>query len=199
MKLSPLIVALDVESLSKVETLIQKLGPSVDFYKVGMKLYTRYGPDVLKLLRKKRKNIFLDLKFHDIPNTVAEACREATRHGVQMLTVHTSGGKEMLSAAAKAVRAESRRRGVSRPWVMGGPETGDDSPAGLLPGGRCHRGGSPHPPGPGPPQGSRGDSPRKILIISQPSAIPCDMNFTRIKGGYGFGFAHFFPCPWGKP
>lgn len=119
MKLSPLIVALDVENLKKAETLIQKLGPSVDFYKIGMKLFTRHGPDVLKLLRQKRKKIFLDLKFHDIPNTVAEACREATRHRVQMMTLHTSGGKEMMAAAVRAVRSEARRVKIPRPWVMG--------------------------------------------------------------------------------
>ena len=119
MKLSPLIVALDVESSSQVERIVKKLGPSVDFYKVGLKLYTRYGPSILKILKKKRKKIFLDLKFHDIPNTVAEACREATRHGVDLLTLHASGGKEMMAFAMKAVRSEARRIKKSRPLVVG--------------------------------------------------------------------------------
>ena len=66
MKLSPLIVALDVESISDVEKIVKKLGASVDFYKVGLKLFVHYGPDILKVLKKKRKQIFLDLKFHDI-------------------------------------------------------------------------------------------------------------------------------------
>jgi orotidine-5'-phosphate decarboxylase len=119
MKLSPLIVALDVESLQQVENILKQLGPAVDFYKVGLKLYTHYGPEVLRLLKRRRKKIFLDLKFHDIPNTVAEACREAVRLKVEMLTIHASGGSEMMQAAAQAVAEESKRLRISKPWVMG--------------------------------------------------------------------------------
>lgn len=119
MKISPLIVALDVDRMKTVEAILKKLGPQVDFYKVGMKLFTHYGPDVLKFLRRKRKKIFLDLKFHDIPNTVAEACREATRHRVQLVTLHASGGVEMMSAAVRAVRETARRYQLERPLLMG--------------------------------------------------------------------------------
>ncbi|MFO1464713.1 MAG: orotidine-5'-phosphate decarboxylase [bacterium] len=118
-KLSPLIVALDVETLRDVEKILQKLGPAVDFYKVGLKLFTHYGPEVLKLLRRKRKRVFLDLKFHDIPNTAAEACREAVVHRVDMLTLHASGGSEMMAAAVRATREESKKRKLPAPFLMG--------------------------------------------------------------------------------
>ncbi len=118
-KLSKLIVALDLDSIREVESILKKLGPAVDFYKVGLKLFTHYGPDVLKLLKRRRKRIFLDLKFHDIPNTVAEACREAVRNRVEMLTLHASGGSEMMRAAAAATREEARRRKVPAPFLMG--------------------------------------------------------------------------------
>jgi orotidine-5'-phosphate decarboxylase len=119
MKLSPLIVALDVDSMKQVEMLVRRLGPAADFYKVGLRLYTRYGPEAVRFLKAKRKKVFLDLKFHDIPNTVAEACREATRLKVQMLTLHASGGGAMMHAAAAAVRLEARRLRIERPLLMG--------------------------------------------------------------------------------
>lgn len=119
MKLSPLIVALDVDSIKKVDALIRRLGPRVDFYKVGLRLYTRFGPEILRRLRKKNKKIFLDLKFHDIPNTVADACREATLHRVQMLTLHASGGLEMMRAAMASVKKTAREKRIPRPRVLG--------------------------------------------------------------------------------
>lgn len=118
-KIPKLIVALDLENIAEVEKVLKKLGSAVDFYKVGLKLFTHYGPDILGLLRKRKKRIFLDLKFHDIPNTVAEACREAVRYKVQMLTLHASGGSEMMAAAVDAAREESKRLKVSSPLLMG--------------------------------------------------------------------------------
>ena len=119
MKISPLIVALDVENLREVEKIVSRLGSSVSFYKVGLRLFTHYGPDVLRLLKKKRKKIFLDLKLHDIPNTVAEACREAVAHRVDMLTVHTLGGFAMMQAAAQAAAEAARLKKIPKPWIMG--------------------------------------------------------------------------------
>ncbi len=116
---SPLIVALDLDDLAEVRSLVQSLGSQVLFYKVGLKLFTRHGPDLLRFLQSENKFIFLDLKFHDIPNTVAEACREATRWKVQMLTLHASGGGEMMRAAARAVREEAQLLGVRAPLLMG--------------------------------------------------------------------------------
>jgi len=118
-KLSPLIVALDVDTLQEVEKILKQLGSAVDFYKVGLKLFTHYGPEIFRVLRRRKKHIFLDLKFHDIPNTVAEACREAVNYRVQMLTLHASGGSEMMGAAVAATREESKRKKVPAPLLMG--------------------------------------------------------------------------------
>jgi orotidine-5'-phosphate decarboxylase len=97
-----LIVALDVQSSDMAKQLVDSLPPEVTWYKVGLELFTAEGPAALQYLRKKNKKIFLDLKFHDIPNTVAAAVTSAARHGVAMLTLHAGGGREMLRAAAQS-------------------------------------------------------------------------------------------------
>jgi orotidine-5'-phosphate decarboxylase len=102
-----LIVALDVSSSAQAQKIITSLGDSVQTYKVGMQLYTAEGPQVVRDLVATGKRVFLDLKYHDIPNTVAAAVREAAQLGVSMLTVHASGGTKMLRAAAEAARDKS--------------------------------------------------------------------------------------------
>lgn len=99
-----LIVALDVSSASDAARIVSALGDSVETYKVGMQLYTAEGPAVVRDLIGSGKKIFLDLKYHDIPNTVAAAVSEAAALGVSMLTLHASGGTKMLRAAAEAAR-----------------------------------------------------------------------------------------------
>src|SRR5437867_6500437 len=99
-----LIVALDVSSSAEAQEIVSSLGDSVRTYKVGMQLYTAEGPQIVRELVASGKKIFLDLKYHDIPNTVASAVREAAQLGVSMLTVHASGGEKMLRAAAEASR-----------------------------------------------------------------------------------------------
>jgi orotidine-5'-phosphate decarboxylase len=99
-----LIVALDVSSASQARQIVTSLGESVGFYKIGMQLYTAEGPDLVRELAASGKKIFLDLKYHDIPNTVAAAVREAGKLGVSLLTVHAAGGSKMLRAAAEAAR-----------------------------------------------------------------------------------------------
>src|SRR6266700_1450770 len=101
-----LIVALDVSSSTEAQKVISSLGDSVRTYKVGMQLYTAEGPRVVRDLVAAGKKIFLDLKYHDIPNTVAAAVREAAQLGVSMLTVHASGGTKMLRAATEAALAD---------------------------------------------------------------------------------------------
>ncbi len=96
------IVALDVRTLDEALTLVDRLGEDADFYKVGSELFTAAGPDVVRALRDRGKDVFLDLKFHDIPNTVAGACRSAAALGARILTVHASGGRRMLEAARDA-------------------------------------------------------------------------------------------------
>lgn len=97
-----LIVALDVDSLDDALQLRDQLSDVVDFFKVGKELFTAVGPRVLDELSAPR--VFLDLKFHDIPNTVAGAVSVAARLGVHILDVHTSGGRTMMEAAASAAR-----------------------------------------------------------------------------------------------
>lgn len=97
-----IIIALDVANRKAALELVEALGSEATFYKVGAQLFAEEGPDLLGELRKRDKRVFLDLKFHDIPNTVAGGVRAAVRHGADMLTVHASGGAAMLAAARDA-------------------------------------------------------------------------------------------------
>jgi orotidine-5'-phosphate decarboxylase len=99
-----LIVALDVCSSSEAQKLVGTLGESVQIYKVGMQLYTAEGPQVVRDLIASGRDVFLDLKYHDIPNTVGAAVTEASQLGVRMLTVHAAGGSKMLRAAVEAAK-----------------------------------------------------------------------------------------------
>jgi len=100
-----LIVALDVSSAAAAQKIVAAVGDSAFCYKVGMQLYTAEGPQVVRDLVASGRRVFLDLKYHDIPNTVASAVREAAGLGVSMLTVHASGGGKMLRAATDAARS----------------------------------------------------------------------------------------------
>lgn len=100
-----MIVALDVSSAAAARKIVAAVGESAFIYKVGMQLYTAEGPAVIRDLVSSGRKIFLDLKYHDIPTTVAKAVSEAAKLGVSMLTVHASGGGTMLRAAADAARS----------------------------------------------------------------------------------------------
>lgn len=100
-----LIVALDVSTAAAAQKMVAAVGESASIYKVGMQLYTAEGPRIVRDLIASGRKVFLDLKFHDIPNTVASAVREAAALGVHMLTVHGSGGSKMLQAAADAAKS----------------------------------------------------------------------------------------------
>jgi orotidine-5'-phosphate decarboxylase len=113
-----LIVALDVEGLAQAEALLDRLQGVVGTWKIGSQLFTASGPTAVELVKKRGGAVFLDLKFHDIPNTVAGAVREATRMGVFMLNVHASGGSAMLKAAAEAARQAAREFGVKKPLCL---------------------------------------------------------------------------------
>jgi orotidine-5'-phosphate decarboxylase len=113
-----LIVALDVETLAEAERLVDRLEGLVTRFKVGSQLFTAAGPAAVQGLRKRGAEVFLDLKFHDIPNTVAGAAREAARMGVLMFNVHASGGLAMMRAAAEGASAASRELGIRRPIVL---------------------------------------------------------------------------------
>jgi orotidine-5'-phosphate decarboxylase len=100
-----LIVALDVSSSAAARKIVAAVGDSAHAYKVGMQLYTAEGPAIVRELVGSGRKVFLDLKYHDIPNTVGAAVCEAAQLGVSMLTVHASGGCKMLRAAAEAAQA----------------------------------------------------------------------------------------------
>ncbi len=100
-----LIVALDVSTAAAAQKIALAVGDSALTYKVGMQLYTAEGPRLVRDLVASGRRVFLDLKYHDIPNTVAAAVQEAAQLGVSMLTVHASGGGKMLRAATEAARA----------------------------------------------------------------------------------------------
>ncbi len=95
------IVALDVSSTAEALAIVGRLGDSSRFYKVGSELFTAAGPDVVRAIRELGHEVFLDLKLHDIPNTVRGAARSASRLGASLLTVHASGGVEMMHAAVE--------------------------------------------------------------------------------------------------
>jgi len=99
-----LIVALDVSSAAAAYKIVAAVGDSARYYKVGLQLYTAEGPQIVRDLVTSGRQVFLDLKFHDIPNTVASAVKEAATLGVSMLTVHAAGGGRMLHAAVEAAR-----------------------------------------------------------------------------------------------
>jgi len=101
-----LIVALDFSSAAAARNIVAAIGDSAYCYKVGMQLYTAEGPQVVRDLVASGRRVFLDLKYHDIPNTVGTAVAEAARLGVSMLTVHASGGGKMLRAASEAASAK---------------------------------------------------------------------------------------------
>jgi len=113
-----IIVALDVASGKEALALVKELR-AVEIFKVGFRLFTAEGPALLNEIRKLGRKAFLDLKLHDIPNTVAETIRVAVKHGVHMLTLHSSGGREMMQRAAEAAAAEATKEGREKPLLLG--------------------------------------------------------------------------------
>ncbi len=113
-----IIIALDVKNKIEARALVEKL-PSARIFKVGLELFTAEGPGLLSELRSAGKQVFLDLKLHDIPNTVAQAVKSGARHGVQMMTLHASGGAEMMARAAEAAAEVSAKESVPRPKLLG--------------------------------------------------------------------------------
>jgi len=109
-----LIVALDVPSAPRARQIVQTIGEAAVIYKIGKQLFTAEGPQVVRDLVSSGRKVFLDLKFHDIPNTVAGAVKSAAQLGVSMTTVHASGGSTMLKAAVDAASQSS-----ARPMILG--------------------------------------------------------------------------------
>jgi orotidine-5'-phosphate decarboxylase len=113
-----LIVALDVDTRAQAESLVDRLGGLVGQFKIGSQLFTACGPAAVEAVQKRGGRVFLDLKFHDIPTTVAGAAREAARMGVFMFNVHASGGRAMMRAAADGAAVTAKELGASRPLVL---------------------------------------------------------------------------------
>ncbi|HAM73143.1 MAG TPA: orotidine-5'-phosphate decarboxylase [Verrucomicrobiales bacterium] len=116
---NPIYVALDVPSPDVALKLAQTLGPAVAGFKVGKELFVSAGPELVRQIRGAGASVFLDLKFHDIPNTVAKAVAAATRLDVQLLTIHTCGGLEMMKAAEASAQETARSTGRPAPVVLG--------------------------------------------------------------------------------
>jgi orotidine-5'-phosphate decarboxylase len=133
-----LIIALDVPTFEEARLIVEQLGGTISTYKVGFQLFTAYGPFIVRYLQAQGKKVFLDLKFHDIPNTVANAVASATGLSMPvhealdskgqktgkfaplfMLTVHTQGGAEMMKAAAEAAKKRAAELKVPRPLIVG--------------------------------------------------------------------------------
>ncbi len=122
MKLSAqerLVLALDVDDFKKAEELVGKLSDYVGIFKIGSQLFTAEGAKVVNMVSEKGGKVFLDLKFHDIPHTVARVAEEVTKLGVYIFTIHTSGGYEMMKAAAEAIVKTSLALVISKPLILG--------------------------------------------------------------------------------
>jgi orotidine-5'-phosphate decarboxylase len=116
---NPIIVALDVPTAEQAIALAQQVAPAVGAFKIGSELFTAAGPEIVKRIRATGASVFLDLKFHDIPNTVAKAVASAVRLDVQMLTIHTSGGLAMMRAAEESAQKTADQAGLNAPLVLG--------------------------------------------------------------------------------
>lgn len=116
---NPVVVALDVATAAQALELVEKLRGLVGMFKIGKQLFTAAGPDIVRRIIDLGEDVFLDLKFHDIPNTVAGAAVAATRLGVKIFNLHASGGSAMMRAAAEATDAVASREGLQRPLILG--------------------------------------------------------------------------------
>jgi orotidine-5'-phosphate decarboxylase len=114
-----LFLALDVSRYHRAKEIVTQLQEYVGGFKVGSQLFTQVGPRILHLIKKVGKPIFLDLKYHDIPATVARAAEEAVRHGVSIFNIHTSGGYEMMRACVDACKKLSREKSLPKPLILG--------------------------------------------------------------------------------
>lgn len=115
---NPIILALDVQP-DEAKSVIADLKDSVEIIKIGSRLFTALGPQVVDWVHQAGRMVFLDLKFHDIPQTVAEACANAVRMKVWGLTIHASGGFAMMSEAARVVSDQAKQQKITKPLIFG--------------------------------------------------------------------------------
>ncbi len=117
--LSRIIVALDFSKKEDALKIVDELEGLINFYKVGLELFISEGAEILKILKNKGKKVFLDLKFHDIPNTVYKAVKSVLQYEIDMFTVHASGGIEMMQRAVMAVKEYSYKEDIQPPKILG--------------------------------------------------------------------------------
>src|SRR5512136_2053025 len=113
-----IIFALDVEHFSEAQHWVNLLKDHVGMFKVGKQLFTHAGPKVIDMIRQKNQNVFLDLKFHDIPTTVAKAGEEATKLNVTMFNLHALGGSEMMGKTVEASKARAKELSLPKPLIL---------------------------------------------------------------------------------
>lgn len=113
-----LIFALDVDEFSAAEKWVSQLHENVGLFKIGKQLFTKCGPQVVQMVQERGGEVFLDLKYHDIPNTVAKAAVEACKLGVKMFNVHALGGLEMMQKTVEEVDAYCASAGIERPIML---------------------------------------------------------------------------------
>ncbi|OGP64404.1 MAG: orotidine 5'-phosphate decarboxylase [Deltaproteobacteria bacterium RBG_13_53_10] len=113
-----IIFALDVEHFSEAQSWVNLLKDQIGVFKVGKQLFTHAGPKVIDMIRKRNQNIFLDLKFHDIPTTVAKAGAEATKLNVSIFDLHALGGFEMMRKTVEASRTTAKELGIPKPLIL---------------------------------------------------------------------------------
>jgi orotidine-5'-phosphate decarboxylase len=117
--MNKVILALDVEDKEYALQIVDMFSEQIDVFKVGLELFTAVGPDIVKSIHARDKKVFLDLKFHDIPTTMAKAALSATRMGVYMFNIHTSAGLESMRKCSDAVTEECLKQNLDRPKMLG--------------------------------------------------------------------------------
>jgi len=113
-----LVIALDLDNDREALALVDELRDAVGMFKVGLQLFTAHGPDIVRRIIGKGARVFLDLKYHDIPNTVASASAEAVKLGVSIFNVHSLGGLDMMKAAVESARETADNQGLQQPLVL---------------------------------------------------------------------------------
>ena len=114
-----IILALDVDDLEEVERLVVELRDYVGYFKIGLQLFTSYGCGAIKIIKDNGAKVYYDLKFHDIPNTVAHACSNLVKHDIDFFNVHIQGGSKMVTSAVKASKDTAKSLGIEPPTILG--------------------------------------------------------------------------------
>lgn len=114
-----IITALDFDSIDKAKELVNKVGSHISYYKVGLELFVSSGPAIIDWLKSENKKVFLDLKFHDIPNTASRAVSAAANYGADIINIHTQGGKEMMKKCVEELQNQCSKKNMSKPLLIG--------------------------------------------------------------------------------